>query len=1439
MSSYLIKQFIKGIALRGETSDITENVEGSLFHNSTQQKIKSYIEGAVREVITESQIQTLTNKTISAADNLIVVASTNPNLTSIELNNALTELQTDIDSNSGNLSSHIAAADPHPQYETSVEAQSKVDAHANRVDNPHSVTKTQVGLGNVDNTSDINKPVSTATQTALDLKIDESREGQPSGIATLDGTGKVPASQLPSYVDDVVEVSDFAALPVTGESSKIYVTLDNNKTYRWSGSVYIEISPSEVNSVAGKTGVVTLNKTDVGLSNVDNTSDLNKPVSTATQNALDAKANVSHTHTSTDITDFNESVDDRVNTLIIAGSNVSKSYDDLANTLTLSASVITDHTALSNIGTNSHADIDSHISSTSNPHSVTKAQVGLSNVDNTSDANKPISTATQTALDLKIDESREGQPLGIATLDGAGKVPAAQLPSYVDDVVEVSDFAALPTVGEAGKAYVTLDNNKVYRWSGSVYIEISPSIGTTWGSITGTLAVQTDLQSALDGKANSTHTHLSTDITDFNESVDDRVSSLIVAGSNISANYDDLANTLTISSTVSVITDHTALSNIGTNSHASIDLHIASTSNPHSVTKSQVGLSDVPNVDATSRANHTGTQTASTISDFNSAADARVSSGISAHEAAADPHSQYETAVEVQAKVDAHANLTNNPHAVTKSQVGLGNVDNTSDANKPISNATQSALDGKANTSHSHVASDITDLSEAIDDRISSTIVAGTNVTVSYDDLANTLTISAAGGGSGGATTLDGLTDVSVPSPSNGQALIYNTSTSQWEAQTISSGSGATDLNGLNDVTLSGTLDNQILRYDLASTQWKNETLLKDDIGLSNVDNTSDANKPISLATQSALDGKASSVHTHVSTDVTDFSEAVDDRVSSLLVAGSNITLSYDDLANTLSISSAGAPASTSAERLITNVFNDSGATIAKMSAIYISGSQGDQARIVLAQANTESTSSKTYGLVQSDILATESGVVVEQGRLGNLNTDIAEWTEGDVLWLSSTVAGGITNVKPSAPNHAVFIGYLIKKHQSVGVIQVSIQNGYELQELHNVAIASVADGQVIKYESSTSLWKNQTLTKSDVGLSNVDNTSDANKPISTATQAALDSITDVNWTGDYNNGTTYTVGDGVMFNGASFRMVAAIGAAGYNPVAYPANWLQVTEYVSPNDIGLGNVDNTSDLDKPISSATQLALNGKANTSHTHVAADITDFNAAVDARIPTIPAAVSSVNGDSGPDVVLDSDDIQEGTTNLYLTNERVDDRVNDLLVAGSGISLSYNDVANTLTIASLVNPVPVLSKGGLLTSDGTQNGELTVGTTGQILSADSSEPSGLKWIAAGSGSAKYVRGFTFSGNLEASTTGVPLVITSAATITKLKGYGVGVSGNWSFALFKNGSPTPFTSIVVSSSSVFSQTISESVAEDDIITCVIGSTGSSGSDFSITMELS
>lgn len=116
-------------------------------------------------------------------------------------------------------------------------------------------TGSQVGTFTVDSkgrlTAASNIPVSISSANISDA-------GMAGGIATLDDTGKVPASQLPSFVDDVVEYANLAAFPVTGSTGIIYVALDTNKAYRWSGSIYVEVSPSDVNSVDGLLGSVVL-----------------------------------------------------------------------------------------------------------------------------------------------------------------------------------------------------------------------------------------------------------------------------------------------------------------------------------------------------------------------------------------------------------------------------------------------------------------------------------------------------------------------------------------------------------------------------------------------------------------------------------------------------------------------------------------------------------------------------------------------------------------------------------------------------------------------------------------------------------------------------------------------------------------------------------------------------------------------------------------------------------------------------------------------------------------------------------------------------------------------------------------------------------------------------------------------------------------------------
>jgi hypothetical protein len=101
---------------------------------------------------------------------------------------------------------------------------------------------------------------------------------------------------------------------------------------------------------------------------------------------------------------------------------------------------------------------------------------------------------------LSVSTTSETATLLAAKADlVGGLVPAGQLPSYVDDVVEAANLAAFPVTGEAGKIYVALDTSRTYRWSGSAYVELTDSTAV-WGSVSGTLSNQTDLQSALDAK---------------------------------------------------------------------------------------------------------------------------------------------------------------------------------------------------------------------------------------------------------------------------------------------------------------------------------------------------------------------------------------------------------------------------------------------------------------------------------------------------------------------------------------------------------------------------------------------------------------------------------------------------------------------------------------------------------------------------------------------------------------------------------------------------------------------------------------------------------------------------------------------------------------------------------------------------------------------------
>jgi hypothetical protein len=146
-----------------------------------------------------------------------------------------------------------------------------------------------------------------------------------------------------------------------------------------------------------------------------------------------------------------------------------------------------------------------------------------------------------------------------------------------------------------------------------------------------------------------------------------------------------------------------------------------------------------------------------------------------------------------------------------------------------------------------------------------------------------------------------------------------------------------------------------------------------------------------------------------------------------------------------------------------------------------VAGATGQRLSIKLAQANNDLNSAGTLGIVAEDIAKNQEGFVCTTGSLDNINTTGAlqgeTWTDGDILYLSPVTAGAITNVKPIAPQHLVIIGYVEYSHATKGKIYVKINNGYELNELHDVAYPTTpANNEALVYNSVNTRWENKKI---------------------------------------------------------------------------------------------------------------------------------------------------------------------------------------------------------------------------------------------------------------------------------------------------------------------------------------------------------------------------
>jgi len=318
-----------------------------------------------------------------------------------------------------------------------------------------------------------------------------------------------------------------------------------------------------------------------------------------------------------------------------------------------------------------------------------------------------------------------------------------------------------------------------------------------------------------------------------------------------------------------------------------------------------------------------------------------------------------------------------------------------------------------------------------------------------------------------GSISLDDLTDVNAPTPSDGDVLVYDQTAGEWVSQAPGSG-GVVNLDDLGDVNAPAPADGDVLVYDQTAGEWVSQAP-----GSGGTGTPGGSNTHIQYNDGGAFGGDAAFTFNEttktVSVDSLQF-----DITTPTTGPGAGL-ISYNGATGALAYKlNSSNVQSEIGETLHAFVHNAEAVTITKGQAVYLYQASGNKASVKLAYNTSDATSAKTFGLAAEDIPAGNNGFIICQGVLDGLNT--GAYSAGDTLYLGAT-AGGYTATKPVAPNHLVYIGIVERANAGNGQIYVRTQNGYELDELHDVLISSPVNNQVLAYETGVNnLWKNKNL---------------------------------------------------------------------------------------------------------------------------------------------------------------------------------------------------------------------------------------------------------------------------------------------------------------------------------------------------------------------------
>jgi plastocyanin len=375
-----------------------------------------------------------------------------------------------------------------------------------------------------------------------------------------------------------------------------------------------------------------------------------------------------------------------------------------------------------------------------------------------------------------------------------------------------------------------------------------------------------------------------------------------------------------------------------------------------------------------------------------------------------------------------------------------------------------------------------------------------------------------------------------------------------------------------------------------------------------------------------------------------------------------NLIATYDDVLNEIRLSVAAPDV---ARTIYQTAKNETGSTLAKGKPVYVTGAVGASGKIKVGLASnaSEAQSSKTLGFTAESISNNGEGQIITEGLLSNINT--VGGADGDPVWLGSSgsLIFGLAN-KPKAPQHLVFLGIVVRgEHANNGSIFVKIQNGFELEELHNVLIESPANSQALVYDSASGLWKNISI-NAGTGI--------------TKTYTSVPP----NYRGDYDNGAYYAIDDVVSIPaGSPYGIVGSYFIRSGNPgnPGYPPE--------------PGGATNASWTLFNFSSAITIGVDTSVIATQTYVTTAISNLLDGAPAALDTLNELAAAINDDASYAATITTalgtklNSTTAASTYLALadTDERIQDVVGGMVSTNTegGIEVTYDDPTGKLNFS------------------------------------------------------------------------------------------------------------------------------------------------------------